>query len=103
PAAARNRPRQELFRLWIEPHEDVLQVFAGLDVPDRAVRRDVDRVGLAVLAARRCEFLHLPRLRIEVTEIAARVVAVPDGVVLPDRDAPRTRRLVGQLVLLNDQ
>src|SRR5262245_4315560 len=89
-AAARDRPGKELLRLRVEPHQHVLRLVAGLDVPHRSVSRHVDRVRLRPRAARRQELLHLAGFRIEVTEIAARVVAVPHGVVLADRDAPWT-------------
>src|SRR5262249_61364629 len=52
--------------------------------------------------AGRRELFDLPGLRIEVAEEAARVVAVPHGVVLADRDPPRTRALVRQLEFADD-
>ena len=95
-AAARDRPRQELLRLRVEADEHVFRLVAGLDLPDGAVGGDVDRVGLGVGTAWRLELLHLPGLRIEVAQEAARVIAVPDRVVLADRDAARPRVLVRQ-------
>ena len=76
-----------------------MHVISGLGVPDGAVRRDADRVRLAVGSARRLELLDLAALRIEMAEEPARIICVIDGVVLRNCNAPRARCFVGQRIL----
>src|SRR6476659_5048142 len=88
-AAAGNGPGLEFLGLRIEAHHGVRRGL-GLAVPDYVPDRR-DAVGRGLRAARRGPFLHLAVTRIELAEVAARVVGVPDHVVGGDGDAPRAR------------
>src|SRR5437867_3212750 len=50
-------------------------------------------------SAWRRPFAHLAGRGVEAAEVAARIVGVPDHVVARDRDAPRARARVRELVL----
>src|SRR5437899_4364934 len=96
-AAARDRPALELLRFGIEAHDGVRPGF-GLAVPEDIVDRR-DAVGRGLRPARRRPFAHLAGRGVEAAEVAARIVGVPDHLVARDRDAPRARARVRELVL----
>src|SRR5689334_1951595 len=98
-AAARNDPALEFLRFDIEAHEHV-RLDSRLDVPDRAALIG-NPVRLRLRPARRRPFGDLAGFGVEASQIAARVVRVPDDVVRADRDAPRTALGVRQRVLLD--
>src|SRR5262249_14268584 len=96
--AARNDPALELAGRDIEADEHV-GFDRRLDVPDRTVQIR-DAVRLRLRSTRRGPFRDLPRPRVEASEVAARVVRVPDDVVRADRDAAGAAVFVRQRVLL---
>ncbi len=66
----------------------------------RALGED-DAIGLGLRPARRRPFLHVAGLEIETAEHAAREIGVPDGVVIGEGEAARTRAVVRQFVFLD--
>src|SRR5205085_4811433 len=84
-SAPGDRPALEFFGLGIEAHDGV-RGRSRLAVPDDVVDcRDTIRFGLR--PTRRLPFRYLAGRGIKATEIAARVVGVPDGVIARDREA----------------
>src|SRR5882762_11796069 len=100
-AAAGNRPGLELLRLGIEAHHGV-RLRLGLAVPDDVVDRR-DAVGRGLGAARRRPFGYLAGRGVETSQVPARIVGVPDGVVAGDGEAPRTGSRIRQAVLADFQ
>src|SRR5215831_7637007 len=98
-SAAGNCPALKFLGCRVET-DDGVRLGAGLVVPERALGED-DAVGLRLRPARRFPFLYITGLEVETSEHAARIVGVPDGIVVGESETARPCGGVWQRVFLD--